>query len=610
MKKTITFFTSLIVMILMGMTVNAQITLSGSSYTQDFDGVGTGYPTGWMIKLHSTATSLGTDTVLTTTKTKWNLTNKGAYNYASADGLTATSDSAAQMSSTDRALGFRQTSTVGDPGVAFTMQIANTTNMNSFNLAFKLQSLDKTSPRKVTWLLQYATGAAPAVFTTVTTNPATIVTGDTAFTNTNVTANFGALLDNQAGPVWIRIVALTVSSAGGNRPTSAIDDVNLTWTNGVATTVAAPTFTPVAGTYYGPVSVSLSSSTAGAQIFYTTNGVDPTITDSLYTLPFTVAQTTTVKAIGIKTGLTNSSVSSSLYTIATPVVCATIADLRAKTADNSTVYELTGQVVLTCKVASRNQKFIQDATAAVLIDDATPIITTTYNVGDGITGIKGKLENYYNLLEFHPIANTSAATSTGNIIAPLTVTAANILDTTFMHNHQSKLIRLENISFTDANGTLKFGTGKKFKMTQGATTDSLFNCYFYDADYAATATAMIIPQGINTYINGIAVWNKSHYYITARNKADISLLNGINENEANTMGIYPNPSNGKFTVNVEKFSNGEIKIYSIVGSLILSQSINKANNEFDLSSNGKGLYFVQYTDNKSGKSWTEKLIVK
>ena len=608
MKKTITFFTSLIVMILMGMTVNAQITLTGSSYTQDFDGIGTGFPVGWKVKLHATATSLGTDTVLTTTKTKWTNTTKGAYNYASADGLTSTSDSAAQMSSTDRALGFRQTSTVGEPGIAFTMQIANTTDMNSFNLAFKLQSLDASSPRIATWKVQYATGTTPTTFTDLTTTPATLTTGGSTFTNTDVTINFGALLDNQSGPVWIRVLTLTATTGSGNRPTSAIDDVNLTWTNGVATNVAAPTFTPVAGTYYGPVSVSLASSTTGAQIYYTTNGVDPTITDSLYTLPFTVAQATTVKAIGVKTGLTNSTVSSALYTIATPVACATIADLRAKTADNSTVYELTGQVVLTCKVASRNQKFIQDATAAVLIDDATPIITTTYNIGDGITSIKGKLENYFGLLEFHPIANTSAATSTGNVITPLTVTAANILDTTFMHNHQSKLIRLENISFTDANGTLKFGTGKKFKMTQSATTDSLFNCYFYDADYAANT--MIIPQGINTYINGIAVWNKSHYYITARNKADISLLNGINEIESNTIGIYPNPSNGKFTVNVEKFNNGEIRVYSIVGSLILSQSINKANNEFDLSSNGKGMYFVQYTNTKSGKSWTEKLIVK
>ncbi|MCX6230059.1 MAG: T9SS type A sorting domain-containing protein [Bacteroidetes bacterium] len=291
------------------------------------------------------------------------------------------------------------------------------------------------------------------------------------------------------------------------------------------------------------------------------------------------------------------------------IPCANIAALRLKTADNSTVYELTAEVLLSCKVASRNQKYVQDASGAILIDDAGLIITTTYNVGDGITGIKGKLENYYGLLEFHPVVNTAAATSTGNTITPVTVTALNLQDTVFMYQHQSKLIKLVSLSFTDANGTMKFGTGKKFRMSQTTTTDSLFYCNFYDADYTATATAMVVPSGTGD-VTGIAVWSKSHCYITARNKYDVSLLVGVNDVQADKIGIYPNPSNGKFTVNVENASNGEIKIYSLVGSLIYTQQINKANNELDLSSYGKGLYFVQFTDAKSGKSWTEKLIVK
>lgn len=297
-------------------------------------------------------------------------------------------------------------------------------------------------------------------------------------------------------------------------------------------------------------------------------------------------------------------------TLVAAIQCANIAALRSKTADNSTIYELTGEAVLTCKVTSGNQKFIQDATAAILIYESTPVITTTYNVGDGITGIRGKLENYYGLLEFHPVNNTNPATSTGNTVTPLIVTAVNMYDTVFMLQHQSKLIKLTGVSFTDANGVIKFGTGKKFKMSQtGAPTDTLFYCNFYDADYVQTATAAVVPSGLGD-VTGIAVWSKSHYYITARYKTDISLLNGISEIEANKIGIYPNPSNGKFTVNIEKYNNGEIRVYSLLGSLVLTQNINKSSNEFDLSAYGKGMYFVQYSDSKSGKSWTEKLIVK
>lgn len=80
--------------------------------------------------------------------------------------------------------------------------------------------------------------------------------------------------------------------------------------------VAAPVFAPVAGTYeYQPVSVSLSTETAGAAIYYTTNGDTPTAASTLYSAPFDVTETTTAKAIGIKNGLQNSSVVTATYTI-------------------------------------------------------------------------------------------------------------------------------------------------------------------------------------------------------------------------------------------------------------------------------------------------------
>ena len=55
-------------------------------------------------------------------------------------------------------------------------------------------------------------------------------TGGNTFSNTPVTVNFGSALDNQAGPVWIRVVTLNNSTGASNRPTSGIDDFNLTWT--------------------------------------------------------------------------------------------------------------------------------------------------------------------------------------------------------------------------------------------------------------------------------------------------------------------------------------------------------------------------------------------
>src|SRR6185436_17514584 len=81
--------------------------------------------------------------------------------------------------------------------------------------------------------------------------------------------------------------------------------------------VATPTFAPGAGTYNGAQSVSISTATAGATIRYTNNGSTPTATSPQYTGPISVASSQTLKAIAIKSGMTNSAVAAAAYTIST-----------------------------------------------------------------------------------------------------------------------------------------------------------------------------------------------------------------------------------------------------------------------------------------------------
>ncbi|TGE06375.1 T9SS-dependent choice-of-anchor J family protein [Hymenobacter fodinae] len=230
MKNSYSFRRLLSVLLGLGLSTGAmaQVTLQNSSYTEDFDGIGGGLPAGFTIRTGASATAPGTEVALTTTKTPWaNFTGRFS-NYASADGLTATADEATQNASTDRALGVRQTGSYGEPGAAFVFQATNTTKRAAFSLAFKLQSLDNTSPRTTTWRVDYATGDAPTNFQTIGSGT---TSGGSAFSNTPVTVNFGNALNNKSEKVWIRIVALANSSGTGNRPTTAIDDFALTWTN-------------------------------------------------------------------------------------------------------------------------------------------------------------------------------------------------------------------------------------------------------------------------------------------------------------------------------------------------------------------------------------------
>ena len=64
--------------------------------------------------------------------------------------------------------------------------------------------------------------------------------------------------------------------------------------------VSKPVITPASGTYYEPIQVSMTCSTQGATIHYTTNGSDPTANSTAYTEPFTLTANTTVKAIATK----------------------------------------------------------------------------------------------------------------------------------------------------------------------------------------------------------------------------------------------------------------------------------------------------------------------
>ena len=79
--------------------------------------------------------------------------------------------------------------------------------------------------------------------------------------------------------------------------------------------VAAPTFTPPAGTYVGSVSVAISSATSGASIHYTTDGSAPTAASALYAGPIAVTRSTTIRAIAVLSGLADSAEGSATYMV-------------------------------------------------------------------------------------------------------------------------------------------------------------------------------------------------------------------------------------------------------------------------------------------------------
>ncbi|MBT9333387.1 chitobiase/beta-hexosaminidase C-terminal domain-containing protein [Paracidobacterium acidisoli] len=79
---------------------------------------------------------------------------------------------------------------------------------------------------------------------------------------------------------------------------------------------ALPTFLPPAGAYLSAQTVTISDSTSGAAIYYTTNGTTPSSSSTQYTGPISVSSTETIEAIAAA-GPASSAVATATYTVGT-----------------------------------------------------------------------------------------------------------------------------------------------------------------------------------------------------------------------------------------------------------------------------------------------------
>ncbi len=309
------------------------------------------------------------------------------------------------------------------------------------------------------------------------------------------------------------------------------------------------------------------------------------------------------------------------FTIAAAPSVANIAALRAGTLNG--YYTLTGTAVVShvrtpagtvTVTTTRNQKFIQDATGGVLIDDSAGKITTPFAVGDSMNNVLGQLIDFNGILEFVPLQNQTVVSS-GNTLTPQNITIAAL--NANVNTYESKLISFNGITIT---GTVVAGVVTPLTAGQVFTTSTNYDVFdgtthgvlrtgFAEANYIGAT----IPTGAFN-ITALGYDNVSTAtppvltpQFIPRNAADFSVTLQAQNNEIAGLKVYPNPvSNGVLHVESNLNTERTISLYDVLGKEVMKTTT--SNTTINIANLNSGIYIVKITE--GGKTATKKLVVK
>jgi hypothetical protein len=245
-------------------------------------------------------------------------------------------------------------------------------------------------------------------------------------------------------------------------------------------TVATPTFSPVAGTYTSTQNVTISTTTGGATICYTTDGSTPTANGAgtcthgtTYSGTVSVAVNETLNAIGSESGFTDSAVGSAVYVIAPIIATPTFSPVAGSYGSPQTVTLSSGT---------------GGVTFCSTIDGSSP---TTNGAGTCTHGASGSTVTVNASLTIKVIATESGFTDSALASAAYTITAAQVAAVVFTPGAPA------------ANAAYHFPA----TITLSTVTSAATLCYTLDG---STPTA----NGAGTCTHGTTLANNGTVFLT------------------------------------------------------------------------------------------------
>lgn len=217
----------------------------------------------------------------------------------------------------------------------------------------------------------------------------------------------------------------------------------------------APQFSPADGSSFaGSQEVTITCGTDDdAVIYYTTDGSEPTMNSTLYSGPFTINATTTIKAIAIAPAKDASDVVTATYT---NTAVSTLAEANALA--TGTQFTFTGNVVVTYSGVYNNNRYtwLRDLNGTRDV----PTAGVFYNTGGELSkgdvlalGWQATKTVYNNWIEYTSASNISVS-SNGTTVNPIDRTGVVLSD-----DNMNEYIAINNVKVTSnayGNGNINY----------------------------------------------------------------------------------------------------------------------------------------------------------
>ena len=159
---------------------------------------------------------------------------------------------------------------------------------------------------------------------------------------------------------------------------------------------------------------------------------------------------------------------------------------------------------------------------------------------------------------------------------------------------------IDSLAFYPDTFDISLSTNSNWLVLIGHTSKLDFDNY----QTSITITSLVPNTGYDVYIRAICSANDSSAWSAAYSFTLDSTVSIIQFSKSD-INVYPNPNNGRFTLELDKEPNSElnITISNATGQVVHRQLITSSVNIFDLQGVRKGVYILDlFSENQSVKT--------